>query len=317
MTTDRLRFVGKKSASLTMKIMRTLFIIGLSYIFLFPVYYFLVTAFQDPLTARTHVVAWIPSHLTLENIRLAFELMNYQTMLTRTLMVTVLSTVGLLVSCSLVGYGFARFEFWEKKLAFIFVILIIIVPPQIIMIPSFLNFRDFDFLGLMRITYWLGITENYQVNLLRTLWTFVLPSSFASGIRAGLFIFIFRQFFTNLPKELEESARIDGCGALMTFIRVIVPLTGPAFITVILFSLVWHWNDSYISGLLLDGQTVAGQLNRLIATFTANIQHTYGMMEMRGSLAAGSLLMITPMLFLYVFLQRYFTESIERAGIVG
>jgi multiple sugar transport system permease protein len=300
-----------------MKLMRTLFIIGLCYIFLFPVYYFMVTAFQDPLTARTHVVVWIPSHLTLENLRLAMELMNYEATLARTFTVTVFSTLGLLVSCSTVGYGFARFEFFEKKLAFIFVILIIIVPPQITMVPSFLNFLNFDFLGIMRLTQALGITENNHINLLRTIWTFILPSMFASGLRAGLFIFIFRQFFTNLPKELEEAARIDGCGAVTTFLRVIVPLTGPAFITVLLFSLVWHWNDSHIAGLFLDGQTVAVQLNRLITTFTNNIGHAYEMMQMRGGLAAGSLLMISPMLILYVFLQRYFTESIERAGIVG
>jgi len=245
------------------------------------------------------------------------DLMNFQTALVQTLMVTVFTTLGLLVSCSLAGYGFARFEFREKKLVFIFVILMIIVPPQTIMIPSFINFINFDFLGIMRLTHWLGLTENPSVSLLRNVWVFILPSIFAMGIRAGLFIFIFRQFFTNLPKELEEAARIDGCGAIKTYFRVIVPLTGPAFITVMLFSLVWHWNDSYVSGLLLDGQTMAGQLNRLFSTFTANIAHVYNMMEMRGGLAAGSLLMISPMLVLYIFLQRYFTESIERAGIVG
>ena len=317
LTADKIKIAGGKTAGWGMKILRTLFIIGLCYIFLFPIYYFIVTAIQNPLTARTNVVVWIPSHLTLDNVRLAFELMDYRSTLLETLAITLLSTLGLLISCSMAGYGFARFEFREKKIAFFFVIMIIVVPPQTVMIPTLLNFLNFDFLGIFGLAYRLGIRETAGVNLLNTRWTFILPSLFASGIRAGLFIFIFRQFFTNMPKELEEAARIDGCGAIKTFIRVIVPLTGPAFITVMLFSIVWHWNDTYLASLYVRDQTVSVQLDRLFLTFENNIGHRFGMMEMRGALAAGSLLAIAPLLVLYIFLQRYFTESIERAGIVG
>jgi multiple sugar transport system permease protein len=122
-------------------------------------------------------------------------------------------------------------------------------------------------------------------------------------------VFLFTQYFRGLPKELEEAAYVDGCGFIRKFIRIVLPLAQSIFIVIIV--------HSYLAGLFLDGRTVAVQLNRLIATFSANIGHAYGMMQMRGGLAAGSLLMITPMLVLYIFLQRYFTESIERAGIVG
>ena len=299
------------------KLFRALFILGLCYLFLFPVYYFIVTAIQDPLTAKSSLVVWIPSKFTLENFIRAMDLMRYRETIMLSISITLISTAAMMISCSLAGYGFARFEFFEKKLAFALVVLIIIVPPQTIMIPSFVNFRYFDVLGIINATS--RFTGVDHINFLNTVWPFTLPSLFASGLRAGLFIFIFRQFFTNLPKELEEAARIDGCGAFKTFGRIIVPLTGPAFLTVMLFSLVWHWNETYLTGLYFtELRPVSSQLSLLLRLFTADFVHQrWTITQMRGGLAAGSLLMIAPPLMLYAFTQRYFTESIERAGIVG
>ena len=151
--------------------------------------------------------------------------------------------------------------------------------------------------------------------------SFILPAFFGAGLRAGLFIYIFRQFFAGMPKDLEEAAMIDGCGALRTFVQVMLPLAKSAFITVLLFSFVWHWND-YVQAAMYfnDNQPISVMLNQMqsllqdaklfnVVTNTPD--------EIRTYLQAGCLLTILPPLVLYIFTQRFFTESIERTGIVG
>ena len=150
---------------------------------------------------------------------------------------------------------------------------------------------------------------------------FILPSFFASGLKAGIFIFIFRQFFVGLPKELEEAARIDGCGAFRTFVQIMVPLAVPAFITVLMFSVIWHWNEYYASTMyFLDGaKPIMVKLNQLNDTLKLSgaIPKATSQFQSRMFLQAGALLGILPPLVLYLFAQKYFIESIDRAGIVG
>ena len=310
--------IRDKSIRFLVIILRFLFLFGLTYLFLFPLFYMIIATIQDPSTTKDPSVVWIPTKVTLQNIKLAFDMLDYKNSILLTLAISGLSTIATLISCSMVGYGFARYNFAGKKFAFIFVILIFIVPPQTTLISTFLNFRFFDFLGIMKLLA--PITGVSSVNLLNTIWTFVLPSLFASGIRSGLFIFIFRQFFAGQPKELEEAAKIDGCNAFATYLRIMVPLAVPAFITVFLFSFVWHWNDIYSSTMLFTGnlKPITVMLNNMNATMLKDqINLNFSATQMRGGLAAGSLLSIAPLLLIYIFTQRYFTESVERAGIVG
>ncbi|HBT65413.1 MAG TPA: carbohydrate ABC transporter permease, partial [Ruminococcaceae bacterium] len=192
-------------------------------------------------------------------------------------------------------------------------------PPQTIAISSYLNFRFFDFGGILKLFSPLtGITE---WNLLNTPWVFIIPSLFAAGLRSGLFILIFRQFFKGMPRDLEEAAKIDGCGALKTFIRVMIPLSIPAYITVLLFSFIWHWNDLYSSSMFftLEIRPLSVMLNGLLSSLKDSgvIDSAMTTFEMRSYMQAGAFLTILPPLIIYIFTQRYFTESIERTGIVG
>lgn len=312
--------VKHRTTGLVIKIVRTLFIIGLCYLFAFPLYYLCVVGFQHPVAAQDPTVLWIPKQLSLDNFRLAMEFMEFYPSMWLTLAISFFSTLATLLSCSMVGYGFARFRFKEKNFAFALVMLLIIVPPQTTMIPSYLNYRFFDFAGLMKLTA--PITGVDHINLLNSVWTFVIPSLFGAGLRSGLFIFIFRQFFLGLPKELEEAARIDGCGAFRTFWRIIMPLSVPAITTVALFSFVWHWNESYLTTMYFSDKVkpLAVQLSRMIEMFTGdfyNANTVYTATQLRGAIAAGGLLSIALPLVLYIFAQKYFTESIERSGIVG
>ncbi len=297
----------------SVSIVRALFLIGLCYLFLFPIFYLLLGALSTPESLLNPNVVWIPGEFTWDNITFAIERIQFFDAALLSLQNTVFGTLASLVSCALVGYGFARYEFAEKKIAFLLVILTIIIPPQTMLITQFLQYKSFDFGGI------LGLF-GAELNLLSTSWVFVLPALFACGLRNGLFIFIFRQFFLGLPKDLEEAAWVDGCNPLMTFIRIIIPSAGNGIVTVSLFSFVWHWNDYYYSEMLY-----ISELKPLIPMmYVARAKLSASMnaggedaLNTRGILSAAGLLTIIVPMALYLLLQRYFVESIERTGIVG
>ena len=147
---------------------------------------------------------------------------------------------------------------------------------------------------------------------------------FGVGIRSGLFIFIYRQFFKGLPKELEEAAWIDGAGPFRTYFSIVIPLSGVAVLTVVIFSIVWHWNDYFEPALYLRSQ---GDflLPQMLPNIYENMRKAgtdVTMMENRelyplGLAMAATVLVVLPIFILYIFLQRKFMEGVERTGIVG
>lgn len=305
--------IKRKTGNFLFRLFRFLFIFGLSYLFLFPLLYMVVTAFQSPETANDPTVMWIPKQLSLEGLTGAWDSLQFEDSAILTLIITLFGTGASIVSCAMVGYGFARFNFPLKNAAFMLVILTIIVPVQTIVMSTYLNYWFFDFGGILKL---FGVSTN----LLNTTWVFVLPAIFASGLRNGLFIFIFRQFFAGQPKDLEEAARIDGCGPFKTFLRIMVPLAGPAFVTVLLFSIVWHWNDYYSASIYFTSELkpISVMLQNLKnALFMGGISNGKTDYQLRMYLMSGTLLSILPPLVLYIFTQRFFTESIERTGLVG
>lgn len=314
-------FIKKNATSVIWKIFRFFLLIGISYIFLFPVLYMISIAVRSPETVNDPSAVWIPRGVSLESIKTAIDILEYPRAITVTAIIAVGGTLGSLVSCSLVGYGFARFNFKEKKIAFALVLLTIIVPPQTIIISSFVNYRNFDFFGVLSLLHAIIPAVPESVSLINTPWTFILPAFFGSGLRAGLFIYIFRQFFAGLPKDLEEAAMIDGCRPFKTYLRVMLPLARSAIVTVLLFSFVWHWNDYYQATMYFSSnQPISVMLNQMqsllqdakLYNFVTNTPD-----EIRTYLQAGCLLTILPPLVIYIFTQRFFTESIERTGIVG
>lgn len=159
-----------------------------------------------------------------------------------------------------------------------------------------------------------------EVNLINSKLCMYLPAAMGNGIRAGLMIFIFRQFFKGLPKELEDAAYLDGCGPLRTFVQVMIPNTSSSFLTVFLFSVVWYWNDYYVSSTFFTkNQTIALMLKNLSTLLSQQLFNNADVSprEQIVWMEAGCLISILPILIMYVFLQKYFTEGIERSGLVG
>lgn len=312
--------IAKKIGRKGFALYRNVTLFCLCMIILYPILNMLSLAFRAPADISDPTIVWIPKTFSLNNFKAAFAGLNFLSSILNTLLITVSCTALTLISCSLVGYGFARYKFRGSGLLFMLVLFTIIVPPQTVLIPRYLSFWKFDFLGVSILLEKLfGVCT--QVNLLNNPITLILPAAFGMGIRSGLYIYIFRQFFRGLPKELEDSASIDGCGPLSTFFRIIIPNASGAILTVTLFSVVWYWNDYiHISMLLSNTQTLTTRLTQLqgfLKPLAAQSGMTENPLIYSLQIQAGCLLAIAPLLVMYVVLQKYFTESIDRSGIVG
>ena len=302
----------RRAGAFALALFRDALLFGLAFIIVYPLLYMISMAFRTADDILDPTVIWLPRHFTLRNMADALVGMRYGEALWNTVSISVLSSLLQLASCAIVGYGFARFRFKGKSLLFGLVLLTIIIPPQIVFIPTYLMYSHYDLFGL---TTALFGAEAYA-NLIDTRWTMYLPALFGVGIRSGLFIYIFRQFFRGLPPELEDAAYVDGCGHGRTFLRVIVPNAGSAFLTVFLFSLVWYWNDYYYMSMYFNKtQNISLALNGLTRNLSDAVSVNVNEVSVRAQ--AGCLLAIAPLLIVFIVLQKYFTEGVERTGIVG
>ena len=286
---------------------RFFILFGLCFVILYPLIYMISCAFRDSADMSDPTVMWIPRHLTLEVIKETAGVMDIWRTLGTTLLLNIGCSLVQVASCALAGYGFARFKFKGKGLLFGIVVMMILVPSQIIAIPQYMLFRHFGLFGL-------------EVNFINSKLCMYLPAAMGNGIRAGLMIFIFRQFFKGLPKELEDAAYLDGCGSLRTFVQVMIPNASSSFLTVFLFSVVWYWNDYYVSSAFFTkNQTIALMLKNLSTLLSQQLFNNADVSprEQIVWMEAGCLISILPILIMYVFLQKYFTEGIERSGLVG
>ncbi len=293
-------------------------LILLAYQLLYPVLYMISASIKDPLDSYDPSVIWIPKNFSSTSFIDAFKSMKYLDALKGSLEISLGCAVLDVMSCALAGYGFARFKFPFKNLLFACVILTLMVPMQTIILPYYMNMRYFDPLGLVS-AFNAAFDKTITINLVGKNIAFYLPSLFGSGIRSGLYIYIFRQFFEGMDKALEESAQIDGCGPLRTFLNIMLPNARNSIVTVFLFSFVWHFNEYYLTKQLLgtNRRTLIVALSSLRIDLAALIggQTAFDPIRIQTRIQAGCLLAIVPMFLLYIFAQRKLADSIEHIGI--
>ena len=295
------KYTGK-TKDLILGICMAIIIVGVCYVILSPIIGIVSNSVKDVSDLANPLIFLIPENFTMDNIRAAFLHMDYVRTLLSTLAFAMGMTLLHVMVTSMVGYGFARFRFPGAPFLFGLVIITIVVPVQTYMIPLFMHFRFF-----------LG----GNINLLGSYWTIGLLTLTGVGLRSGLYIYIFRQFFRGVPKEIEEAAFIDGAGPLSTYTKVMLPNAVPAIVTVTLFAFVWHYNDTFYTSLLVTGnRLMAVMLGMVGLTFSA-IENVQDPTHIQLIVFSGVLLAILPILTIYLFLQRYFIEGLERSGIVG
>ena len=188
---------------------RQLFMLGISYVVLYPLLYMVSNAFKPVEQYYDPSVVWIPKSLTMENFKIVALVMDIGNVMKNTVIIELLPAIISAMVCMMIGYGLARFNFRGKRFVVACVILTIIVPQQTIASSLYSSFRYFDFLGILKFLHRF-IPAVDTINLIGTPWVTILPSLLGVGLKSGIFIFIYMQFFTGLPKELQEAAAIDG-----------------------------------------------------------------------------------------------------------
>lgn len=306
----------KKIQHIIVSLFRYVFLIAFSYVLLYPLLYIIVHAIQDPVDYFDPTVQWIPKNFTLENFKLGIEVIDFWSGLIQTLLVQIISALVQVASCGIAAYGMARFQFKGKKLVTGLLMLNILVPSTMIIIPSYLNFRNVDILGILTLIG--NITgRELTINLLNTPYVFYLPAIFGVGLQSGLVIYIFQQFFKSFPKELEEAAYLDGLNPFGTFFRIVVPSSSVVIITTTILSIIWHWNEYYLPSMYLSkNYPLAVKIHDIFNMFYAAGYDKYDATTINACMAVCFLFLLPP-LVMYLFLQKKFMKSIARSGIVG
>jgi len=312
-------FLKKYPAAIFSGAVRYLFFISLSYVLLYPFLYIIVNSVKSFSDAYDATVTWAPKSIYFGNILSAFKVFDIKSTALNSFVYEIISAVLQFCSCAVAAYGLARFNFRGKRIMMGLLIVNILVPAMMIITPSYVNYSHMDFLGVLGLVSKLT-GHDLRPNLVGTPLVFYLPSLLGVGLKGGLFIYIFNQFFKGLPKELEEAAWIDGAGSWKTFLRIIIPSSGPPIITVSLFSIIWHWNDLFFAQMYMNEPTLAVALNN----FNANTTTEALGLDMQMSsmldvpiLLSGCLLFIFPMIVFYLIMQKRFMASIATVGIVG
>jgi multiple sugar transport system permease protein len=297
----------RRMKSVFSDILHYVVVISLSFVFLYPMLYLLSRSLMTSRDIADLTVQWIPKGLSFENFIFAFKGLNYWPHFLNNLVISVGSALLQGIGCAIAGYGFARYRFPGYSLMLALLIFTFLVPPQPLVVPLLLFFSDLDW------------TNTYL--------PFLVPSLFGHGLRGALFVLVYMQFFRGLPTQMEEAAKIDGAGAFRTFFQIMLPLARPAVVVVLLFSIVWHWNDTFLPNLyLMKGSELT--LNQMLGIMSNTVTGDEtglsaggdvigALPTTREKLNAAALLTILPILILYLFAQRYFVEGVERTGIAG
>lgn len=312
--------LARESKKWAVSIGRAVFLVAFSVILLYPVLFMISNAVKTRADVINPAVEWIAREPSLYSFSIAFRAMEYAKSLWNTFRFELISAIIEVFSCAVYAYGLARFKFRMKPLLMFFLILVIFIPDIIMVIPRIINFRYMDFMGILGLVKNLG-GPDLRPNLTDTVLTFYLPSIFGVGLKGGIFMFIYMQFFKGLPQELEEAAWIDGAGPFTTFLRIILPSSGVVLLTVAIFSIIWHWNDWLLAMMYTnENRTLAVQvydIGRVIQRWASAESLKLDQSLMQGAPLAACLMFIAPPVALYLFLQKYFIQSIDRVGIVG
>lgn len=281
-------------------------LICIGFVYLYPLLYMISRSFMPLDDLLDTSVDWIPSKFYIQNYVDAARSMDFWKTFGQSVIVAGVPTIINVGICAIVGYGFARYDFRGKRIMLVVLIFSYILPAQVTMMPNYVWYSD------------LGI--------LNSLKAFILPAVFGQGLNSQIFILIFYNFFNQVPKALIEAAKIDGAGHFKSFIKIALPSATPAILVVFLFSIVWYWNESYLTQLYVTGAISKSDWTTLVISLK-NFSDAYssqasvagsGMVSLNESIKmAGTMLSILPLLIMYLLLQKQFVESLDKTGITG
>lgn len=272
------------------RVSRLSFLTLFGIVLIYPIIWMISASFK-PLPEIFSTVNLIPSKFVITSYINGWKgtgQFGFSTFFFNTFLLVVPTVIATVVSSLLVAYGFARFRFPMKSMLFSLMIATLMLPNAVIIIPSYLLFRNFGWLD--------------------TYWTFIIPAAFATY---PFFIFMLVQFFRGLPRELDESAVVDGCSSFKILTHILLPLCKPAIVSAALFQFIWTWNDFFNSLIYINSvKKYPISLGLRMSLDNSSISNWDQVMAM-------SVLSVLPCLLIFFFAQRYFVEGIATTGIKG
>ena len=326
--------------TVVIKIFRFIFLLGIAYIVLFPFFSKIAGSFMAPEDFIDVTVRLVPKNFTLDIYKAIWTDLDYLEALINTTLISLLLALLQTFTCCVIAYGLAKYKFKGNGLIFMLVMVTMIIPHKTLQSSMSMNFTyfdianilstlsggtivDIDFFGLFQFTLdsplsVLNLPEN-SINLKNTIWPFIILSVTGLAFKNGLYIFMLRQFFRGIPDSLEESAYIDGSGDFRTFLQIILPMSVPMMITVFLFSFCWQWTDTFYTSMFFTNMKEAPMMLSQIIGIPKSLDTEYAGQTLYETAIRNTcgIMIIAPLVVLYVFLQRYLVEGIERSGLTA
>ena len=305
----------RRVKEIVVSVVRALLMFGLCFMIIQPMLTRFSMSLMEEKDLYDSTIILLPRHVTLDNYRIVADLTSFPESMINTLWISIVISICQVVAATLVAYGFARYEFPLKKFWFACVVLLIIIPPQTIQTSLYITFAQFDLFGIIK-----ALTGD-TVNLRSSMAPYVIMSLTCMGLKNGLFIYMMRQYFKNVPMSLEEAAYVDGCGTMHTFVKIMLPDAVPTIASCFLFSFVWQWTDLFYSrNFLTSYRTFAVQMSTMVSRMgryfssdaTQSVIVPNGRQLQLISIAV--LFCCIPLIILYCFTQRTFVESLAMSG---
>jgi multiple sugar transport system permease protein len=250
-----------------------------------PFLWMVATSLMDPQDIFRIPPRWIPDRFDLRNYNAIMEVLPLGILLLNSFTIAVTATIGQLLSCTLAAYAFARMEFRGRNTIYFILLATMMIPAQVTMIPTFLIMK--------------------AIGLIDTLYALIVPAFFGGAFGT----FLVRQFFTSIPKDLEDAARMDGCGRFRILWSIYLPLSRPALVTLGLFTFMTYWND-----LLGPVIYLSSAENATLTMGLASLQ-SGTMLARYDLLMAGSVLSVLPILLLLIVGQQWFVKGVATTGL--
>lgn len=260
-------------------------------IMLYPLIWMLMSSFKETDTIFRTAGTLIPEKFTFQNYLNGWKGMggiSFGRFFSNSLFITILATIGTLLSSSCVAFGLSRCEFRGKGILHVLMLASMMLPGQILMVPQYLWYQKLGWIG------------SYS--------PLIIPAWFATY---GFFVFLFMNFIDGIPKELDEAAKMDGCSYYGTFARIILPLSTPAIITGAIFSFMWRMDD-FMSALLYINDTEKYPVALALKLFSDP-----GSSSDYGAMFAMSVVSLIPIVLVFIIFQKYLVEGIASTGIKG
>ena len=266
-------------------------ICALGLIMIYPLVWMVMSSFKPTETIFATAGQLIPTKFILDNYATGwkgFGNIGFVTFFRNSLFISIVATIGTVLSSALVAYGFSRSKFFGKRFLFVAMLLSMMLPAQVLMIPQYLWYQKLNWVGTylpLTVPYWFAIQ--------------------------GFFVYLMSNFIDGLPRDLDEAAKIDGCSFYGIFARVIFPLLTPALITACIFSFIWRWDD-FLSALLYVNKSELYPVSLALKLFSDP-----GSSSDYGAMFAMATLSILPAVLIFIFFQKYLVEGISTSGLKG